>query len=71
MIALLIKLEDPSGPIIYKNRRTGYSGKEFFLYKFRYMYWKYSVKDGYGVATGKDSALKYEEELKKTQDSRK
>ena len=71
MIALLIKLEDPSGPIIYKNRRTGYAGKEFFLYKFRYMYWKYSVKDGYGVEKKEDSALKYEEELKKKQDTRK
>jgi hypothetical protein len=35
------------------------------------MYWKYSVKDGYGVEKKEDSALKYEEELKKKQDIRK
>lgn len=49
IIAVLIQIEDASGPILFRNRRVGYNGKEFFLYKFRYMYWKYSVKDAYGV----------------------
>ncbi len=34
------------------------------------MYWKYSVKDAYGVGTSTDSALKYEEKLRKTADTR-
>lgn len=47
IIALAIKIEDPSGPIFFANRRIGQNGKVFLLYKFRYMYWKYSVKDAY------------------------
>ncbi len=46
-IAFCIKLEDPSGPVFFKNRRIGFGGNDFFLYKFRYMYWKYSIKDAY------------------------
>ena len=71
LIAILIKFEDPSGPVIYRNRRIWLSGKEFFLYKFRYMQWKYCVKDSYGIKKQDDSALQYEEELKKASDSRK
>lgn len=70
MIALLIKLEDPSGPIVYKNVRVGRHGKLFSLYKFRYMYWRYCIKDGYGVQNKDDEALKYEEDLKKQLDTR-
>lgn len=69
-IMLLIKIEDHKWPTIYKNRRIGLGGKEFFLYKFRYMYWKYSIKDAYGVEGRSDIALKFEEELKKTADMR-
>jgi exopolysaccharide biosynthesis polyprenyl glycosylphosphotransferase len=43
VIAILIKLEDPDGPIIYKNERIGEDGKKFFVYKFRYMLWKYCI----------------------------
>jgi exopolysaccharide biosynthesis polyprenyl glycosylphosphotransferase len=43
VVALLIKLEDPDGPIIYKNERIGEDGKKFFVYKFRYMQWKYCI----------------------------
>lgn len=43
LIALLIKLEDPDGPIIYKNERIGENGEKFFVYKFRYMQWKYCI----------------------------
>jgi exopolysaccharide biosynthesis polyprenyl glycosylphosphotransferase len=42
-IALLIKLEDQDGPIVYKNERIGEDGKKFFVYKFRYMQWKYCI----------------------------
>ncbi|MDP2837956.1 MAG: sugar transferase [Candidatus Moranbacteria bacterium] len=43
IVALLIKLEDSDGPIIYKNERIGENGQKFFVYKFRYMQWKYCV----------------------------
>lgn len=42
-IAILIKLENPEGPIIYKNERIGENGKKFFVYKFRYMQWRYCI----------------------------
>lgn len=45
VIAILIKLEDPDGPIIYKNERIGESGQKFFVYKFRYMLWKHCITD--------------------------
>jgi lipopolysaccharide/colanic/teichoic acid biosynthesis glycosyltransferase len=68
VIALLIYFEDPSGPIIFRNRRVGLSGNHFTLYKFRYMYWKYCVKDAYGKED--DEALRYETELREKQSSR-
>jgi len=34
--AILIKLDSP-GPIIFKQSRTGWNGKEFFIWKFRSM----------------------------------
>ena len=34
------------------------------------MYWKYCVKDAYGVKENEDSALQFEESLKKERDSR-
>ncbi len=59
-IALLIKLEDHGGPIIYRNRRIGENGKEFYAYKFRYMQWKYCVtKENPDF----DAALEFERKL--------
>ncbi len=43
IVAILTKLEDSGGPIIYKNRRIGSDGKEINVYKFRYMQWKYCI----------------------------
>ncbi len=34
------------------------------------MYWKYSIKDAYGVSEEDDSALQYEESLRKKRDQR-
>ena len=70
IIGVIIKIEDPSGPVFFANRRIGQDGRVFSLYKFRYMYWKFSVKDAYGVEKQKDSALQYEEKLKAQSDTR-
>ncbi len=60
IVAILIKLEDPDGPIIYKNERIGENGTKFFVYKFRYMLWKYCVtKDNPHMA----EAMAFEKEL--------
>jgi exopolysaccharide biosynthesis polyprenyl glycosylphosphotransferase len=37
IVALLIKLEDPKGPVFFKQIRVGKDGKEFYMYKFRSM----------------------------------
>ena len=60
LIALLIKIEDPTGPIVYKNKRIGEGGKEFEVYKFRYMLWRYCItKDNPDF----EKAVEYEKEL--------
>jgi len=60
LTALLIKLEDPRGPLIYKNERIGNDGKKFYVYKFRYMKWEYCVsKDNPEMK----NALEYEKNL--------
>ncbi|MFB5267900.1 sugar transferase [Paenibacillus enshidis] len=37
LVALLIKLEDPKGPVLFKQQRIGKNGKAFNMYKFRSM----------------------------------
>jgi exopolysaccharide biosynthesis polyprenyl glycosylphosphotransferase len=41
--ALIIKISDPKGPVIYKHRRITRFGTQFNIYKLRSMYWKYST----------------------------
>lgn len=60
IIAILIKLEDPKGPVVYKNKRIGENGREFFVYKFRYMLWRYCItKENPDF----ESAVEYEKQL--------
>lgn len=68
VVAILIKLEDPDGPIIYKNERIGENGVKFFVYKFRYMQWKYCVtKDNPHMA----EAIAFEKQLIEQKNVRK
>lgn len=37
IVAIAIKVGDPKGPVIFKQKRVGKDGKEFYMYKFRSM----------------------------------
>jgi lipopolysaccharide/colanic/teichoic acid biosynthesis glycosyltransferase len=37
VVAILIKIEDPKGPIFFSQKRVGKNGQEFNMYKFRSM----------------------------------
>lgn len=71
IIWILIKIEDPSWPIFYKNRRIWKNWKEFNLYKFRYMKWEYCIKDSYWIWKDEDEALKFENKLIQKSSKRK
>ena len=68
--AILIKIEEPKAPIIFKNKRVGQSWKIFELYKFRYLKWKYCIKECYWIDEDQDDALKYENDLIKQKSTR-
>lgn len=60
IVALLIKLEDKSGPVIYRNERMGSDNKKIYIYKFRYMKWKYCINKN---NPNFKNALEYEKKL--------
>ena len=37
LIALAVKIDDPTGPVFFKQRRVGKDGQVFWMYKFRSM----------------------------------
>lgn len=45
IVSLLIKLSEPKGRILFKQKRLGVNGKEFVCYKFRTMYCDQSFMD--------------------------
>ena len=38
IVAIAIKIDDPKGPVFFKQKRVGKDGKKFNMYKFRSMY---------------------------------
>ncbi len=70
LIIILIKIEDPSWPAIYKNRRIGQNGHVFNCYKFRYLKWKHCIKESYGVKNTEDPAIDLEKKLIEKNNSR-
>lgn len=53
IIAVIIKIEDPNGPVIFKQERLGKDGKVYWMYKFRSM--KVGAEHtGTGVYSGKN-----------------
>lgn len=68
IVAAWIKWEDPKGPIVYRNERIGEDGKTFFVYKFRYMLWRWCItKDNPDIK----EALDYEQTLIRERSIRK
>lgn len=59
-IALIIKYEDPDGPIIYTNERIGENGEKIPVFKFRYMQWKWCINK---ANPNFEVALEYEKQL--------
>lgn len=37
LVAIAIKIEDPKGSVVFKQKRVGIKGREFYMYKFRSM----------------------------------
>jgi exopolysaccharide biosynthesis polyprenyl glycosylphosphotransferase len=67
IVAILVKLEDPDGPIIFKNMRIGSNGKKFHVYKFRYMTWKWCTTR---ANPNWQKAMEYERDLIENQSVR-
>ncbi|WP_096190292.1 sugar transferase [Evansella halocellulosilytica] len=57
LVALLIKLEDPRGSIIYSQERYGKNNKPFMIYKFRSMIEGAENKTGPVLATENDDRI--------------
>lgn len=43
VVALLVKLHDPQGPVFYRQTRLGRGGLQIDIFKFRSMLWQYST----------------------------
>ncbi len=56
VLALIVKL-DSEGPVLFKQKRVGYRGKEYMLYKFRSMYIDAEARTGAVWATENDPRI--------------
>jgi len=54
LVATLVKVHDPAGPVLYRQQRLGKGGRMIGVYKFRSMLWEFS--------TGADRPYKTAEE---------
>lgn len=54
VVAILIKVKMPDGPVIFKQKRVGRGGKLFTMYKFRSMY---CGKSGSSVSVAGESRI--------------
>lgn len=43
IVALLVKVSDPTGPVFYRQNRLGHLGRQIGVLKFRTMRWAYST----------------------------
>ncbi len=43
ILALVVKLHDPAGPVLYRQSRLGQNGRSIKVLKFRTMRWQYST----------------------------
>jgi exopolysaccharide biosynthesis polyprenyl glycosylphosphotransferase len=55
IVALLVKLQEPRGPVIYRHRRLSRTGRELYVLKFRTMSWKYSTGEDRPHKTAEDA----------------
>ncbi len=42
VVAILVKVKEPDGPVLFRHRRLSRNGQDVFVMKFRTMKWKYS-----------------------------
>ena len=43
LVATLVKVTDPTGPVLYRQQRLGRGGRPIGIFKFRSMLWQYST----------------------------
>ena len=55
LVAIVIKIDDPHGPIIFKQQRLGQYGKVYWMYKFRSM--RVGAEKGGVYSDDKDSRI--------------
>lgn len=60
LIVIIMKIEDPAGPVIFKNARVGANDEEIFVYKFRYLQWKWCTTK---KNPNYEDAIDYEKDL--------
>ncbi|GAA3576473.1 sugar transferase [Microlunatus spumicola] len=56
-VALLVKVTDPAGPVLYRQQRVGRGGRAVGVLKFRSMRWQYSTGPTRPYATAEQAFL--------------